>query len=447
MIKRVKAALLANDRRGLALRGTAWTTIGFVSSYAIRLLSTLILTRLLAPDVFGLMSLAGVFVTGVSMLSDVGTVPSIIRSKRGDDPSFLRTAWTIQLVRGGLMCLGLMAAAWPLSRLYDEPMLFPLLLALAFNPLIQGGVSIAVASCRRHTDLKWITVQDTLVQIATTVINVLAAWWLGSVWALVIGSLMGTLFRLWLSYAYLPQRVKVGWEWEREALDEIVRFGRWILLGTLFTYLSGQGGVAIMGVMVSVETLGLFSLATIYSSALNGLLQKIIDQVAFPQMSRMHQENPEGLARAVGTLKRMIFFYILPCYLALSLGARTLIELLYDPRYAEAGVFLSFTALNMSMGNLSMPYQNAMLTTGDSRSHALVMGLRVVLRTISMVVGYALYGMYGLLTGFAITSLIAYGVTVWLAQRSGRAHFRYDVLSLALIFAAYVLNWSLIVHG
>ena len=70
------------------------------ASYAIRLLSTLLLTRLLEPEAFGLMTLAWVFLTALGMLSDIGTGPSVVRSPRGDQPEFLDTAWSIHAVRG-----------------------------------------------------------------------------------------------------------------------------------------------------------------------------------------------------------------------------------------------------------------------------------------------------------------------------------------------------------
>lgn len=125
-------------------RGASWTTFGFVATYGIRLLSTLVLTRLLAPDVFGLMSLVWVFIGAISMLSDIGTIPSVIRSPRGDEKVFLDTAWTIQAVRGFWIGGLTLLIAWPISRLYDEPQLFPILCTVAVMPVIDGMNSIGL---------------------------------------------------------------------------------------------------------------------------------------------------------------------------------------------------------------------------------------------------------------------------------------------------------------
>ena len=65
-----------------------------------RLASNLILTRILSPEDFGLMALVTSFLIGLAMFSDMGFGPSIMQSKRGDDPVFLDTIWTLKIIRG-----------------------------------------------------------------------------------------------------------------------------------------------------------------------------------------------------------------------------------------------------------------------------------------------------------------------------------------------------------
>jgi hypothetical protein len=50
-------------------------------------------------QVYGLMEVAMVFIQGLHMFAEVGIGTSIVQSERGDDPEFLDTAWTLQIVR------------------------------------------------------------------------------------------------------------------------------------------------------------------------------------------------------------------------------------------------------------------------------------------------------------------------------------------------------------
>src|SRR5262249_46285624 len=106
-----------------ALSGAVWTILGYGGVQGFRFLSNLLLTRLLAPRLFGLMALVNLFILGLHMFSDFGILQAVIHSPRGDDPDFLNTAWTLQVLRGLALWLGSALIAWPLSHFYGEPAL------------------------------------------------------------------------------------------------------------------------------------------------------------------------------------------------------------------------------------------------------------------------------------------------------------------------------------
>ena len=102
--------------KSLTLRGVAWTLAGDGGAQLIRLVSNLILSRLLMPETFGIMVIVTVVQQGLAMFSDVGIQPAIVQHSRGDDSVFLNTAWTTQVLRGVFLWLGTWALAWPVSQ-------------------------------------------------------------------------------------------------------------------------------------------------------------------------------------------------------------------------------------------------------------------------------------------------------------------------------------------
>lgn len=422
----------ADSLRGVAARGVLWTGIGFGGTYALRLGSTLFLTRLLTPDVFGLMALASVVSIALNMFSDVGTVPSVVRSKRGDDPDFLCTAWSIQATRGLIIGGLLIALSWPISLLYKQPELFPLLCGLAIMPAVQGFNSIGIAQAQRRMDLRRVIQLNFFSQLVTTAMNILFAWALGSVWALVIGGVIGAVFWLVMSYVWLPG-VRPRFSFEPEAMAEIVRFGRWILLSTLFTYFGGQGLNMVMGLLVPIATLGLISIATNISWSLVDLVGKMQSQVAFPTMSRIHRERPADLPAAVARIKRLFFAAVVPGFLLLSLVSEPLINALYDHRYAEAGKFMHYLALNGAISTLVLPYQNLLLVLGQGRPYSILMGTNAIARVLGVLVGFWLGGIYGLIVGIGMGALMSYLIGVFFARRNGIRSQGADLIALAAI--------------
>ncbi len=91
--------------RQRSIHAGLWTIGGHALSQVIRLASNLILTRLLVPEMFGLMTLANLLLVGVWLFSDLGLKQSVVQSSRGHEPTFLNTAWVVQIVRGIVMWL------------------------------------------------------------------------------------------------------------------------------------------------------------------------------------------------------------------------------------------------------------------------------------------------------------------------------------------------------
>src|ERR1700687_1974213 len=156
-----------------AIRGSVWTMGGYAAGQFLRLAGNIVLTRLLFPAVFGEMALVFIFIQGLAMFSDVGTGPAIIQNARGEDPSFLNTAWTIQCARGAILWLASWAIAWPLAAFYGQPSLRWLVPAAGFTALLGGVACLAMHALQRHLKLERLTIVELasqLVGIAATVL-------------------------------------------------------------------------------------------------------------------------------------------------------------------------------------------------------------------------------------------------------------------------------------
>ena len=104
------------SRRGL-VKGVGWTVGAYGAGQFVRLVSSIALTRLLSPELFGIMTIVNTVRTGVDLLSDVGIGQSIVQNKKAEDPDFYNTAWTIKLLRGLLLCLVCAALSHPFGQI------------------------------------------------------------------------------------------------------------------------------------------------------------------------------------------------------------------------------------------------------------------------------------------------------------------------------------------
>src|SRR5262245_29850229 len=176
-----------------ALRSAAWTMAGFGTLLVLRFVSNIILTHLLFPEIFGLMMLVNSFIIGLHMFSDIGIGPSIVRSKHGDDPNFLNTGWTLQIVRALGLWLASAAIAWPVAAFYGQPELAQLIPAVGLATAISGFNSTSMLTLSRHLAQARLVVLEVGTYVFSQAIVILWVCYQQTVWALVVGNLISSV--------------------------------------------------------------------------------------------------------------------------------------------------------------------------------------------------------------------------------------------------------------
>jgi O-antigen/teichoic acid export membrane protein len=169
---------------GTAIRATIWTIVAYGSSQGLRMVNSMVLTRLLMPEYFGLMALISTLVMGMTLLSDVGLLPSVVGSPRGDEPVFLNTAWSVQIIRGFALWVVALILASPLALFYHDHRIVKLLPVLALSMIISGFASTNLLSAARHIGVRRLLVVDFAAQVTGMIVIILWAKFYPSVWAL-----------------------------------------------------------------------------------------------------------------------------------------------------------------------------------------------------------------------------------------------------------------------
>ena len=406
------------DLKGKVLAGSIWSLGGYGASQVIRLGSSLILTRVLFREVFGVMALVQTFVTGIHMFSDLGIGPSLIQNPDGEKPEFYNTAWTLQVFRGMGIWLLSFLIAWPAARFYYNPGwttytqwdLFLFIPAVGFSALISGFNSTAIFTLNRRLDLKKLTLLQLGYQGVAVVIMVSWAIEWKTVWALIGGRLIADVFFAVVSHRIIPG-YRNRFHWDRKYALELVHFGKWIFLSTVLTFLAQQSDKLIFGKIVTLETLGVywvaFNLAVLPTT---GIL-KIGSQVAFPAYSEKVRSG-ESLQETFWRMRKPLVAMggvILGVYLV---SGRDVVAFLYDPRYSGAGWMLQLLALGAWFQIQECTNGSALLALGDARWVAAGNAAKVAGLIVLVPLGYTLFGFKGAILGLAGADLFRYLVSM-----------------------------------
>jgi len=427
--------------RARALRGSGLTFLQFGGENALRLASNLILTRLLFPEAFGLMALVMVVLVGVAMFSDIGTSSAIIQNKRGEDPAFLNTAWSIQVLRGIFLWLVICLLARPMADFYEEPLLATMLPVAGLTALIDGFRSTRSDVLTRRLQLGRLTALNLITQAISLVIVAALAWQLQSVWALVLGNVVGSSVNVILSHIALPgqpNRFRI----ERDAFFGLFRYGKYIFLGTIAAFLVAQGDRAILGKYVSLADLGIYNIAYFLASVPSLLASGVGNRVVFPLYAQRppweSADNIPKIARA-----RVLFTSVL--FLAsttLAFAGIWLIELLYDPRYHSAGPTLVLIVLGSMPGLITQTYPALLLAAGQSGRFALTITARAIVNTALLLWAIPIFGVAGVPLALFVSSIVTYPLIIYLVAPLRGWHPRHDAgFAICIAILVAVVTW------
>ena len=422
--------------------GSILTILGFGATQVLRLGSNLILTRLLMPEAFGLMSLITVMIVGLKLFSDIGIGQSILRSPRGDDPVFLDTAWSLDLVRGFALWLIACLLAWPMAQFYQLPQLMVMLQVSATILAISGFEPTRVDTAARHLHLGRVTAFDLLSQIIATAAMVVLAWLTGSVWALVLGQILGAITRLILMSTGLPGHVN-RFRIERAAAHELVHFGKWIFVSTLAGFLVSQGDKLILSTFLSLEMLGIYNIGSTLASVPLMLGGALVGRLMIP-LYREHLDPQSQDTRA--TLRRFRFLLtggLLAISAVLALSGVWLIDLLYDARYHDAGAVVVLLSLAFMPQLIVMSYDQIALTVGDSRQFFWLTAARGLLFITCTGVMAAFWGMTGAILGQGLAFMLSYPLIAAFAHRYRIWDPRHDLVMVLVMFSTAALSLRL----
>jgi O-antigen/teichoic acid export membrane protein len=227
----------------------------------IGLVSIVLLFRILSPEDFGLVATAMIVVGFIEIFAEFGFDQALLRHPNATEQQY-QTTWTLNALRGGVVCIVLMAGAPLAAHLLDDARLTPILHALAWAPLLDGLCSTGVIEFARNLDFRKEFILKVSQKLIAFVATLAAALLLQNYWALVIGTLTSRVVGLAMGYAMHPFRPRPS----LVGAHEVLRFSFWQLANSIVLYLGNQADKIATQKLFSASAVGILRVAEEVSS-------------------------------------------------------------------------------------------------------------------------------------------------------------------------------------
>jgi O-antigen/teichoic acid export membrane protein len=419
----------------------------------IRFGGSLITTRLLAPDLFGLVALAITLIIAMNMFADLGIRQVLVQQESVAEPKALESIWVLQIARGVVFAAILLVGAYVAHSLratgtiaegsvYGHPDFSIALLVLSVTPLLAGFESLRVHFASRELNLQRLTMIELASQCAALAFTISWALWSPDIYSVTLGIVLSGIVRTVLSHIWLSGRSD-AFGWSTMHVKRVLRFSKWLFVSSALGFLAGYGDRLLLAGMLSPEDFGIFTVAGLLLGALQELGTRIIGNVIYPALSEIHRSEPAALSTGFFKFRSLFDAGIAAVAGLVIVIGPTVVEILYDDRYLQAGRVLQILAIILLFQWTSAAMYMFMIV-----GKPWVMTIQICIQVAAVLLFVPLfahfYGLIGAAWGFVLSRAVTLPYIYFLMQRAGWLRIRIE-LQPFIFGAAGVLGGTLLV--
>lgn len=387
------------------LSGVRWGTFNQVVQQATRLLVQIVLTRLLAPEAFGLLTLAFVIVNLGALFTGLGFTQALIQ--RREVSQHLVDAVLVGSAMLGMVLAGAtFLSAGPLATVLGEPEVAPVLRACSVIFLFQGVEGAPNGMLRRALLFRPFVLSSTIAAVLGGAVGIGLAFAGFGVWALVGFAVSEAVIATSLAWVFAIRAGvwRPGWTFDLSPLRSVLGYSTAVTGNRLLFYGSRNVDNLIVGRVLGATALGFYGLA--YRLMLFPIqrVTDVVSSVALPAFATLQDDRirlASGYLRAVRALSAVV----IPVTVGIALTAPDLVPVLFGEQWRPAVAPLRVLAV--SGPALAMVRLNGNLFEGMGRAGV---SLAISAVTLALLVPAFLVGVRHGVMGVAI----AYTATAYL---------------------------------
>ncbi|WP_176559232.1 oligosaccharide flippase family protein [Rubellimicrobium roseum] len=277
------------------LRSALLILSGNAAASILLLARNLLIARLIPVADYGVAATFAIAMSVVEMVSAFGLQQQIIQAKNGDDPHFQAVLQGFQIMRGVASGLLLFALAGPIADLLNVPEAAWGHRVMALVPVLNALAHFDIHRLNRQNRFGPMIVSSTVPALA----SLLAVWplvaWLEDWRAMLFVILIQAVLTTAVSHlvAERPYRIAL----DRKIMAGSLRFGWPLLLNNVLLFLVFNGDRIIVGRVLGMEALAIFSMGVTLTLTPTLVMAKSLQNFFLPRLSQAAHALEDGAGR------------------------------------------------------------------------------------------------------------------------------------------------------
>ena len=386
--------------------GVIWTSLQTLINRSFSFIIKLVLARLLFPEDYGIVGMATVFISFVTVFNDLGIGAALIQRKEESlTEDHFHTAFWTSVVFSILLYL---AVAFGIgnfaSWFYEKEILGKLIPVLALGILATPINVIHKSQLKRGLEFKKLAYIDNAANIFSGFLALGLAFYGAGVWALVFNSVSSIVVAIPLYFnatKWLPK-----WKWKKECFEDIIGFGVYTTFTGFFNKFKDQIDYILIGKLLGAAPLGIYSFAFIIINTFRSQLTGIIGKVMYPIYAKL-QEQPDLLVSNFLKVVKYNTYLVYPIMFYMIVFAEFIIPSLFGEKWNDSIVITQILSVSVIVQMLTNSDTVLLRAYGKARLELKMQLIKsIIFYTPFITLGTIYYGIIGAALGFSIGKIL-----------------------------------------
>lgn len=396
------------EKNSKVLANFLWRFAERCGAQGVAFVVSVVLARLLAPEVYGTIALVTVFTTLLNVFIDSGFGNALIQKKDADDLDF-STVFYFNITVCTLLYLGMFFAAPWIARFYKNLALTPVIRVLSLTLIISGVKNVQQAYVSRTMQFKRFFFATLGGTIGAAVIGIVMAYHGFGVWALVAQQIFNATVDtiiLWITVKWRPR-----WMFSFERLKGLFSYGWKLLVSSLLDTVYNDLRQLIIGKMYTTSDLAQYNRGKQFPNLIVTNVNSSINSVLLPTMSRA-QDDPARVKAMTRRAMKTSTYVMAPLMMGLAFIGEPIVDLILTEKWLPCVPFLRIFCITYMFYPVNTTNLNAIKAMGRSD---LFLKLETIKKVIGLIVllGTMWFGVMAMAYSLLFTSITSQIINSW----------------------------------
>ena len=375
-----KREIKAMDKshRGSTLSNLLWRFLERFGAQLVTFVLSIVLARILDPELFGKVALITVFITILQVIADSGLGSALIQKKDADDLDF-SSVFIFNLVFSVVAFTVMFFAAPVLDLIFDMGDIVWPVRVLSIVLILSGVKNVQIAHITRQMKFKlffFSTLGGTIVSAAVGIMLALNGY---GIWALVMQMVVNNgidMIILWILSGFRPKL-----RFDPGRLKVLYSYGWKLLLSSLLDNIYNEFVKLFVGLKFAESSLAFYNQGAKVPEFIFSNFNSAMDGVLFPSLAKSQSDKDTVKRMARRSLKTGMYI-MLPIMTGLAVCAGPLVTVFLTEKWLPAVIYMRLFCIAFAFYPVHTANLNVMKALGRSE---LILVLELIKKGLGIV--------------------------------------------------------------